>query len=115
MLWLTGIKLATNSHSVNAWVLVVAGISFALALVAGLLGLKFHRQKAYAKAMFLWGLPISPLLFSLSVLGTVPVELYGRREYGAVDGALAAPVLLAKAVGPLVAAIALSVLGVTYL
>ncbi len=69
MLWLTGIKLATNSHSVNAWVLVVAGISFALALVAGLLGLKFHRQKAYAKAMFLWGLPISPLLFSLSVLG----------------------------------------------
>ena len=45
------------------------------------------------------------------VRGTVPVELYGRREYGAVNGALAAPVLLAKAVGPLVAAIALSVLG----
>jgi MFS family permease len=45
------------------------------------------------------------------VRGTVPVELYGRREYGAVNGALAAPVLLAKAVGPLVAAIIWSMLG----
>jgi hypothetical protein len=69
ILWLVGIKLATNSHHVNAWVLVVAGISFALALAAGLLGWKFHRQKAFGKAMFLWGLPISPVLFSLSVLG----------------------------------------------
>ena len=40
------------------------------------------------------------------VRGTVPVELYGRQEYGAVNGALAAPVLLAKAAGPLVAALA---------
>jgi hypothetical protein len=44
------------------------------------------------------------------VRGTVPVELSGRRESGAVNGALAAPVLLAKAAGPLVAAIAWSVL-----
>jgi len=40
------------------------------------------------------------------VRGTVPIALYGRREYGAVNGALAAPVLIAKAAGPLAAALA---------
>jgi hypothetical protein len=40
------------------------------------------------------------------VRGTIPVEFYGRAHYGAVNGALAAPVLTAKAVGPLVAALA---------
>jgi len=44
------------------------------------------------------------------VRGTIPVELYGRDHYGAVNGALAAPVLIAKAVGPLVAAFALILL-----
>lgn len=43
------------------------------------------------------------------VRGTVPVEFYGRDGYGAVNGALAAPVLAAKAAGPLVAALALLV------
>ena len=41
------------------------------------------------------------------VRGTVPIELYGREHYGAVNGAMAAPVLIAKAAGPLVAAFAL--------
>jgi MFS family permease len=40
------------------------------------------------------------------VRGTVPVELYGRDHFGAVNGAMAAPVLIAKAVGPLAAAVA---------
>ena len=39
------------------------------------------------------------------VRGTVPIELYGREHYGAVNGAMAAPVLIAKAAGPLVAAL----------
>jgi hypothetical protein len=43
------------------------------------------------------------------VRGTVPVELYGRQEFGAVNGALAAPVLAAKAFGPLVAALVWSI------
>jgi MFS family permease len=43
------------------------------------------------------------------VRGAIPVELYGRDHYGVVNGALAAPVLLAKAAGPLVAALALLV------
>jgi MFS family permease len=42
------------------------------------------------------------------VRGTVPVEFFGRAHYGAVNGALAAPVLIAKAFGPLVAAMAWS-------
>jgi len=40
------------------------------------------------------------------VRGTIPVEFFGRAHYGAVNGALAAPVLTAKAVGPLAAAMA---------
>ena len=40
------------------------------------------------------------------VRGTIPVEFFGRAHYGAVNGALAAPVLIAKAFGPLVAALA---------
>lgn len=43
------------------------------------------------------------------VRGTIPLELYGRDHYGAVNGGLAAPVLVAKAAGPLVAAFALVV------
>ena len=39
------------------------------------------------------------------VRGTIPAELYGRQHYGAVNGAMAAPVLLAKALGPFIAAI----------
>jgi MFS family permease len=37
------------------------------------------------------------------VRGAMPAELYGRRHYGAINGAMAAPVLLAKAIGPLAA------------
>jgi hypothetical protein len=69
VLWLLGIKLATETQSVNAWVLVVAAASFVVGIVGGLLGWRFHRQRATAKAAFLWCLPISPVLFSLSVLG----------------------------------------------
>ena len=69
ILWLVGIKFATATQSVNSWVLVVAGVSLALGVIGGLLGLRYHRQRASAKAAFLWCLPISPVLFSLSVLG----------------------------------------------
>jgi hypothetical protein len=69
ILWLVGIKFATETRSVNSWVLVVAGVSFLVGVLGGLLGLPFHRRKASAKAAFLWCLPIAPVLFSLSVLG----------------------------------------------
>jgi hypothetical protein len=60
-----------------------------------------------------WGFIAFALLYGAGngvmtiVRGAVPVELYGRDHYGAVNGALAAPVLIAKAAGPLVAALAL--------
>ncbi|MDT5112249.1 MAG: hypothetical protein QOE04_4723 [Mycobacterium sp.] len=69
ILWLVGIKFATETQSVNSWVLVVAGVSLLVGVIGGLLGLRYHRRSASAKAAFLWCLPISPVLFSLSVLG----------------------------------------------
>jgi MFS family permease len=45
------------------------------------------------------------------VRGAIPVELYGRDHYGAVNGAMAAPVLVAKAAGPLLAALMFSATG----
>jgi uncharacterized membrane protein len=68
MLWLVAISIATKTTTVNAWVLVLAAASFGLAVVGGLLGRMFHRRKQFAKAAFLWCLPVSPVLFSISVL-----------------------------------------------
>lgn len=45
------------------------------------------------------------------VRGALPVELYGRDNYGAIAGALATPGLLARAVGPIFAALLWSTLG----
>ena len=43
------------------------------------------------------------------VRGAIPAELYGRESYGAVNGAMATPVLLAKASGPIAASFVLLV------
>lgn len=45
------------------------------------------------------------------VRGALPVEMYGRENYGAIAGALATPGLLARAVGPVFAALLWSALG----
>jgi MFS family permease len=45
------------------------------------------------------------------VRGAIPAALYGRDHYGAVNGALAAPALVAKAAGPLVAALMFTATG----
>lgn len=45
------------------------------------------------------------------VRGALPVEMYGRDHYGAIAGALATPGLLARAVGPIFAALLWSALG----
>lgn len=45
------------------------------------------------------------------VRGAIPAELYGRSHYGAVNGAMATPVLLAKAAGPVAAALVLGASG----
>jgi hypothetical protein len=73
MLWLLAISLATKTLTVNAWVLVVAGGSLVLAVACWLIGRKFYGRKAFAKAAFLWCLPISPIVFSISVLAVTYV------------------------------------------
>lgn len=45
------------------------------------------------------------------IRGALPVEMYGRDRYGAIAGALATPGLLARAVGPIFAALLWSMLG----
>lgn len=45
------------------------------------------------------------------VRGTIPAELYGRMHYGAINGAMASPVLVSKALGPLAASLLLVAVG----
>jgi hypothetical protein len=73
MLWLVAISLATKTTTVSTWVLVIAVASLALAIIGGLLGRMFHQRKAFAKAAFLWCVPVSPVLLSLSVLAVTYV------------------------------------------
>lgn len=71
-LWLAGITTAIASQDVARWVLVVAGVSLVVGAVSGLLGWRAFRAKTRRGeiwAAFLWGLPISPVLLSLIVLG----------------------------------------------
>ncbi|MET0455014.1 MAG: hypothetical protein ABW137_24510 [Mycobacterium sp.] len=69
VLWLVAISLATKTTTVNAWVLVIGAACGLLGVAGGLLGWMFHRRKAFARAAFLWCLPISPVVLSLCVLG----------------------------------------------
>jgi hypothetical protein len=65
ILWLAGISIAGAARTVSSWVLVVAAVSFVL----GVLGWRSYRQKSEVWAAFLWALPVSPVLLSLTVLG----------------------------------------------
>ena len=69
VLWLVAISLATKTTTVNAWVLVIGAACGLLGVAGGLLGWMFYRRKAFARAAFLWCLPISPVVLSLCVLG----------------------------------------------
>lgn len=76
-----------------------------------------------ALAALLWAQGVSPalalfvLLYGMGngmitiVRGALPVELWGAARYGLINGALATPVLVAKAAGPIVAALLLAPLG----
>lgn len=73
------------------------------ALPVALLVLYLGGAQAWAAAAFcvLYGLSNGILTI---VRGTLPQALFGREHYGAIAGAMAAPSLLAKAAGPLLAA-----------
>lgn len=69
ILWLAAITLATDSSRVTRWVLVVAALSFVGGLAAAWFGWRKYQAKSHVWAAFLWCLPVSPVLFSLGVLG----------------------------------------------
>jgi hypothetical protein len=69
ILWLAGISIAIATGSINTWVLVVAAVSIVVGAVAAAVGLRCYRRKSETWAAFLWALPISPVLLSLTVLG----------------------------------------------
>ena len=72
ILWLAGISIAIASTDVPTWVLVVAAVSFVVGVAAAVLGWRqWNRKtpKAEAWAVFLWALPLTPVLLSLVVLG----------------------------------------------
>jgi hypothetical protein len=69
ILWLAGITIAIATRTVSSWVLVVAAVSFVAGAVAAYVGWRCYRRKSETWAAFLWLLPVSPVLLSLTVLG----------------------------------------------
>jgi uncharacterized membrane protein YsdA (DUF1294 family) len=69
VLWLAAITLASEGSRVNIWVLLVAALSFIGGAAGWYFGRQKFRQKSRAWAAFLWALPVSPVVFSLVLLG----------------------------------------------
>lgn len=84
---------------------LVGQLTFA-ALPAAILPLVLFGTHTWAVSVFcvLYGLSNGVLTI---LRGTLPQSLFGRDHYGAISGAMAAPALLSKAAGPLVAAVIL--------
>jgi predicted MFS family arabinose efflux permease len=89
----------------------IVGMYTFAALPAALLSIGLFGASAYAVGLFcvLYGLGNGVMTI---LRGTLPAAMFGRRHYGAISGALAAPALLAKASGPLVVALALDMASV---
>jgi hypothetical protein len=69
IVWLAAIEFATDAVQVSRWVLLVAAVSFLAGIAGGVLGWRSYQRKSHVRAAFLWCLPVSPVLFSLAVLG----------------------------------------------
>jgi hypothetical protein len=69
ILWLAGISMAIATRSISSWVLLVAAVSFVVGGIAVYLGWRSYKRKSDIWAAFLWALPVSPVLLSLTVLG----------------------------------------------
>jgi hypothetical protein len=69
ILWLAGISIAIATSSISTWVLAVAAVSLVAGVVAGYAGWRCYQRKSEIWAAFLWLLPVSPVLLSLTVLG----------------------------------------------
>ena len=71
ILWLIAISSAISTTTVERWVLIVAAVIGVLSAAALLVGWRRYQQKSEVWAAFLLCLPVSPLLFTLGVLGVM--------------------------------------------
>ncbi|QGZ37902.1 putative MFS family arabinose efflux permease [Pseudoduganella flava] len=80
----------------------IGRLAFA-AMPAGLLAIGLWAEHQWAAGLFCVLLGASNGVLTI-VRGTVPQQMFGRRHYGAIAGAMAGPSLLARAAGPLLTA-----------
>ena len=69
ILWLILISVATGSSSVSTWVLVIAVLVVVGAALAFRRARECYERKDLVRAAFLGALPVSPVIFTLVVLG----------------------------------------------
>jgi hypothetical protein len=69
VLWLIGISIATDGERVSFWVLILSAAIAVLAALVGYLAWRNYQRKRMVWAAFLACVPISPLIFTLIVLG----------------------------------------------
>ena len=69
ILWLILISLATGSPSVSIWVLVISALVLLGAAAAGYQAWQRYERSELVSAVFLAVLPVSPVIFTLIVLG----------------------------------------------
>ena len=69
ILWLIAISVATSSPKVSFWVLIESALVLLVAAAVGYLAWRMYQRKRTVLAAFLACLPISPVIFTLIVLG----------------------------------------------
>ena len=69
ILWLIGISVATNGANVSFWVLVLSAIIAVASAAVGYLAWRSYQHRKIVWAAFLGCLPVSPVIFTLIVLG----------------------------------------------
>ncbi len=69
ILWLIGITIATGGTRVSFWVLILAAVIAVAAVAIGLLAWWMYQRKRLVWSAFLACVPISPVIFTLVVLG----------------------------------------------
>lgn len=69
ILWLIGISIATSAYRVNFWVLILSALIFLAAIAVGYLAWRMYQRKRLVWTAFLACVPISPVVFTVIVLG----------------------------------------------